>query len=112
MYISLLNVPIVSGATVYDDPNTRQTSIIIFNESLYYGDKLGLRLINPNQIRHFGIDLWDYALNRNHNLSIKVDDTLNIEMAYESTKCLFESRSPTHEELSTYPHYDMTSKQI
>ena len=110
-YMPLLNVPIVSGATAYDDPKTGQTSIIVFNESLYYGKNLGHSLINPNQIRHFGIDLWDNAYDRNHDLSIEVDDTLNVEMTYEGTKCQFKSRAPTQEELSTCPHYDMTSKR-
>ena len=85
-------------------------SILIFNESLYHGEKLGHSLINPNQIRHFGIELWDNTYDRHHNLLIKVDDTLNTEMVYEGTKCQFESRAPTQEELSTCPHYDMTFK--
>jgi hypothetical protein len=34
------NVPIVTGATAYDDPSTGTTYILVFNESLYYGIKL------------------------------------------------------------------------
>ena len=34
------NVPIVSGATAYDDPITGTTYILVFNESLYYGELL------------------------------------------------------------------------
>ena len=90
-YTPLLNVPIVSDATAYGDPDTGQTSILVFNKILYYGDKLGHSLINPNQILHFGIDLWDNAYGRNHDLSIEVDDILNVEMTYKGTKCQFES---------------------
>ena len=49
------NIPIVTGATAYDDSRTGQTYILIFNESLYYGPKLDHSLINPNQIRNYGI---------------------------------------------------------
>lgn len=53
------NVPIVSGATVYNNGNTGQTYILLFNESLYYGTKLLHSLFNPNKMRQCGIDLWD-----------------------------------------------------
>ena len=42
------NVPIVTGATAYDDPITGETFILLFHESLYYGKKLDHSLINPN----------------------------------------------------------------
>ncbi len=44
------NLPIVSGATAYDDPITEATYSLVFNEALYYGEKLDHLLINPNQI--------------------------------------------------------------
>lgn len=43
------NVPIVSGATAYDDPMSGDTFILVFNEALYYGTALDHSLINPNQ---------------------------------------------------------------
>ena len=45
------NVPIVSGATAWDDPISGQTYIIVINEALYYGTMLDHSLINPNQVR-------------------------------------------------------------
>ena len=54
----LVNVPIVSGATAFDDRQTNETYILIFNESLYYGPKLGHSLLNPNQIRVNGLGFW------------------------------------------------------
>ena len=44
------NVPIVSGATAWDDPHTGETYILVINEALYYGTKLDHSLINPNQL--------------------------------------------------------------
>ena len=55
----IVGVPIVSGATAWDDPVTGQTFILVINEGLYYGNKMNHSLINPNQIRDYGIPVWD-----------------------------------------------------
>ena len=47
-YKPITNVPIVTGATAWDDPTTAQTYILVFNKSLYYGPKLDHSLVNPN----------------------------------------------------------------
>ena len=52
------DIPIVSGATAWRD-KTNEVYILVFNESLYYGTQLDHSLINPNQVRAFGIDFWD-----------------------------------------------------
>ena len=48
-YEPLQNVPIVSGATAWDDPSDGKTWILVINEGLYYGTQLDHSLINPNQ---------------------------------------------------------------
>ena len=53
-YSPLLNVPIGTGATAQDDPDTGITWLIIINEALFYGQEVDHSLLNPNQIRHFG----------------------------------------------------------
>ena len=53
------DVPIVTGITAWDCPSTGTTYLLVFNEALYYGNKLDHTLINPNQIRHNGIDYWN-----------------------------------------------------
>ena len=60
----IVGVPIVSGATAWDDPVTGQTYILVINEGLYYGNKMDHSLINPNQIRDYGIPLWDNAYDK------------------------------------------------
>ena len=50
-YAPMQNVPIVSGATAWDCAEDGRTYILVFHESLYYGEKLPHSLINPNQIR-------------------------------------------------------------
>ena len=46
----LANVPVVSGATAWDDPVTGQTHVLVANEALCHGTKSDHSLINPNQI--------------------------------------------------------------
>ena len=97
----IVGVPIVSGATAWDDPATGETYILIINEGLYYGNKMDHSLINPNQIRAYGIPLWDNAndTTRNGELSIELDEAICVKMKTQGTKILFESRAPTTEEL-------------
>ena len=70
-YEPISNVPIVSGATAYDDLDTNITWLLIINEGLYYGDKLDHTLINPNQIRFNQIDYWDNPFDQDRSLSIR-----------------------------------------
>lgn len=39
-----------------------RTFILVFHESLYYGERLDHSLINPNQLRAYGISFWDKPL--------------------------------------------------
>jgi hypothetical protein len=103
------NVPIVSGATAYDDVSTGITYILVFNESLYYGDNLDHTLINPNQVRSYGIPFWDNPFDPNRPLSIEVDNNLHIPLRTAGTKLMFSSRVPTATELTTCEHIQMTS---
>ena len=103
------NVPIVSGATAYDDPTSGTTYILVFHESLYYGERLDHTLVNPNQLRAYGIPFWDNPYDPLRSLSIDVDDTLHIPLQAVGTKLLFRTRVPTPYELSTCEHIAMTS---
>jgi hypothetical protein len=103
------NVPIVSGATAYDDPVSGMTYILVFNEALYYGDKLDHTLINPNQVRSYGIPFWDNPFDPARSLSIDVNDDFHIPLRTFGTKLLFTTRVPTPHELATCEHVQMTS---
>ena len=95
----LNNVPIVSGATAWDDPASGQNYIIVINEALYYGTKLYHSLINPNQIRAYGVPFWDNPYDKERGLTIEVDDTVNIQINTMGENIQFETRHPTNKEL-------------
>ena len=102
-------VPIVTGATAFDDPRTGMTYILVFNESLYYGRKLSHSLINPNQIRHYGIDVWDNPFDQQREIAIDINDDIKVPLQTRGTKLYFTSRVPTMEELETCQHINMTN---
>ena len=104
------NVPIVSGATAWDDHTTGTTYILVLNEGLFYGSKLDHSLINPNQVRSYGIPFWDNPFDKERGLRIEVDDAVSINMETKGTKIRFETRAPTNSELSECFHLQLTSK--
>ena len=105
------NVPTLSGATAYDDPVTGETYILVFHESLYYGTRLDHSLINPNQVRQFGIPYWDNPFDFERGLGIHVDDGIRIPLCTQGTKVFFNTRVPTQDELINCHHIDMTSRR-
>ena len=103
------NIPIVSGATAWTNPNTRETILLIFHESLFFGSSLDHSLLNPNQIRHNCIDFWDNPYDPAHELSIVIDGEIIIPLQFQGTKLIFNSRTPTMQELDTCRQVEMTS---
>ena len=108
-YKPMVNVPIVTGATAWDDPHSGETYILIFNESLFYGPKLNHSLINPNQIRMNGIGFWDNPFDKDKELCIDVERGPVIPLEFKGTKLTFSSRVPSNEELENCHHIQMTS---
>ena len=106
------NIPIITRATDYDNPVTRDAFILVVHISLYYGKKLDRSLINPNQVRSYGIPFWDNPFDAAHLLSIEVDNDLTIPMRNSGTKVIFRSRVPTPQELTSCPHISMTSPTL
>ncbi len=84
--------------------------ILVFHESLYYGNAIKHSLINPNQIRCTnGLDFADNPIMRDERgLQIEMDYGLFIPLECRVTKLQFTSRVPTREELDSCPHFEMT----
>ena len=104
-------VPIVTGATAYDDKIKGETIILLFHESLFYGDKLDHSLINPNQIRHYGIPAWDNPFDKERSFGIEVDNETFIPFSTIGTKIYFNTRTPMKEEMETCRKITMTSPE-
>ena len=76
-YQPIVDVPIVTGATAVTSPQTGLTYILVFNEAIWMGDILDHSLINPNQLRAFGIAVQDnpYSPTAMH-IAAETDDFL------------------------------------
>ena len=108
-YEPILNVPIVSGATVYKHDNGK-SYLLVINEALYYGRKLDHSLINPNQIRHEGHGYWDNPYDNDHDLAIETADGIDIPLVYNGTKLAFQTHAPSDNELENLERIILTSK--
>jgi hypothetical protein len=106
-YTALTDVPIVSGATVYDDPTTNKSILLIIHEGLYFGTTLDHSLLNPNQLRHFGHTYQDNPYST-APLGITTDD-LFLPLHSSGTKIQFATRCPTDVEIRTLPSIELTS---
>jgi hypothetical protein len=103
-------LPVASAATAWDDPETGETTILLFHQGLWFGDDLTNSLINPNQCRSHGIDICDDPFDPNR--TIRIVDTLTdltIPMEFGRSFVYFQSRAPTMEEIRDNPHIEMTS---
>ena len=58
-YDSIKSVPIAKAGTAWTSPESGTTFILVFNEGLWMGDKMEHTLVNPNQMRLFGIMVQD-----------------------------------------------------
>ena len=70
-------------------------------------------LVNPNQIRAYGIPLWEnaYDQSRNGELSIELNEAVRVQMKTQGTKIIFDSRAPTKQELQECTKSHLTSKK-
>ena len=85
------DVPIAQVATAFRDTHGA-TSILIINEALYFGPEMDHSLINPNQIRHYGIPVSDDAYDGGREFGIDHEDIF-IPFETEGSTVFFDSYS-------------------
>lgn len=66
-------------------------------------------LLNPNQLRAYGVGFWDNSYDPYHDLCITHPD-LTIPLQTEGTKVFFDSQVHTEEELGSCPWIILTSE--
>ena len=109
----LENIPIATGATAWDDPDSGRITILIVHQGLWFGRRLDNSLLSPNQCRNFGISLCDDPWDPNRPLGIELrEETIPFE--FEQNVVYLETRAPTDEELNN-PHLrriELTSDRV
>jgi Reverse transcriptase (RNA-dependent DNA polymerase) len=109
-YDAIKGVPIVTGATAWTSDLTGETFILVFNEALWLGEILDHSLVNPNQLRHHGVDVQDNPYSKTEMHIGTEDGEHVIPLQAEGTTIYFTSRTPTDEELQTCRHVLLTSQ--
>ena len=109
-YKSITGVPIVTGATAWTCQFSGMTYILVFNEVLWMEDVLDHSLINPNQLRQFGIVVQDNPFSADETHIATEDESLFIPLTSQGTTIFMNTRTPTDQELQECPHIEFTSR--
>jgi hypothetical protein len=110
-YQPIINVAVVNAVTACTDESTAETVILHFNQVLWYGKRMKMSLINPNQLRHFGIVVSDDPTDNTRPFGISTEE-LHIPFHMDGTTVYFETRVPTVWELDNCRAVQMTDSTV
>ena len=110
-YEAKKSVPIVQVATGYTASNGQRT-ILIINEALWLPE-LDNSLMNPNQLRHFGVIVQDNPYSNTPMVIQKdtAEDDFVACLKSAGTNVFLDTWTPTELDLQQYPHVVLTSDQ-
>ena len=96
------DVPIGTVATSWVNPETGETFVLMFPETLFFGDRLDHSLLCPNQMRAYGITVSDaprqFDQQSSHSIFVP-EDNVSIPLDLEGIISGFASHRPTEDEL-------------
>jgi len=111
-YATLQDIPIASIATAWDSLVDGSTILLVINEALYFGDRLGHSLLCPNQLLDFGVIVNDcpsiFNANSTHSI-ILPDQQIERPLLLRGTISYLDTRKPMEDELLTCERYELTS---
>ena len=73
------------------------------------GDAMQHTLINPNQLRYYGVKVQDNPMLSEPLSIIKEDNSFNLELQIEGTNIFVDTHTPSDEELNTCKHIVLSS---
>jgi len=101
-YDPVTEIPLARCGTVWTSPDTGEEFLLVGEQMLWFGDSLPHSLINPNQIREYGINVCDDPFSPNDRFGIDGEDYF---LPFDTTGTIvyFETRAPTDWELRNLP---------
>jgi hypothetical protein len=109
-YEAMKSVPIIQAVTAYDNPETGEISIIILNEAIWMDDKMDHTLVNPNQLRAFGLT-GQYNPFSDAPIFVAMEGhEFMLPLASKGTILGVTTRTLTYHELQTCPHVTLPSE--
>jgi hypothetical protein len=104
------DIPIATVGTVWTKPVTGESYLLVFNQCIFFGDRLKHSLICPNQLRAHGIIVDDiptqFDTKSQHAI---IHEALTIPLDLAGVVSYFETRIPREDEVDTLPHVQFTS---
>ena len=110
-YQPILNISVVNAATAYTDESTGETTILYFNQVLWYGKRMQMSLINPNQLRHYGITVSDDPTDTARPFGITGQDFF-VPFKMDGTTVYFDTRAPTAWEMENCKTVEVTDSTL
>jgi hypothetical protein len=107
---AIKSVPIVQAGTAYDNIDTGETFILVFNEAIWMGDKMDHTLVNPNQLRSFGITVQDNAFSDAPTYVSTEGKEFYFPLDFYGAILSAPTRTPTEHELQTCTHVVLSSE--
>jgi hypothetical protein len=109
-YKAIKSVPIVQAATAYDNRDTGETTILILNKAIWMGDQMEHTLINPNQLRAYGITVQNNPFDPAPIFISTEDNEFTLTLNSKGMVIGVATRTPTNQELQTCPHVILSSE--
>ena len=103
--------PMGTVGTVWTEPNTGVSYLLVIHQAIFLGDELKHSLINPNQLRANGLQVDDCPQQFDHRSthSIIIDEPeMTIPLDLRGIISYFPSRKPTQEEIQTLEQVHLT----
>ena len=111
-YDPIVNVSVVNAGTAFTDESTGETVILRFNQVLWYGNRMKMSLINPNQLRYYGITVSDDPTDSARAFGITVEGGTHVPFKMDGTTVYFETRVPTQYELENCKTIQVTDETV
>jgi len=101
-YDPVTEIPVARCCTVWTDQESSTEYLIVADQMLWFGTQLENSLINPNQLRAYGVMVNDDPFDSTRGFGV---DTDNVFIPFDTTGTViyFESRVPTEWEKTHLP---------
>ena len=104
-YESTDNVPIANVATSWQSPKNGDKFILIFHEALWMGFLMDNSMINPNQLRHYGVNFQDDPTSNLPPSVISDNRDFAMLLYRKGTIVYFDTHTPDPERARHMPPY-------
>ena len=95
---------IVQAATSYENPETGESTILIFDEAIWMGETMDHILLNPNQMRAYRMIVQYNPFVEAPIFMATEDHEFMITLSSKGTILRVTTRTPTYKELQTRQH--------